>query len=186
MKTQAQSWPFPTGLGGNAAVITTKRKAYTDDELRIFAKMLIAGATNHEIATKLNRTTKAIANQVSDMLTKKTTTGVLLGQRVRELRVPPYISAAGGQHVVSPPSPAPVVASTPAKPANHRAAWDMAADHQLISEFARGHGPNAIAAVCGRTTASIAGRLHALGFLVFDKDTLTYSTPPKFWHKVVA
>jgi len=70
------------------------------------------------------------------------------------------------------------------KPSNHRAAWDAEADNQLIINFVAGQTPAALAKTCGRTKASVAGRLHALGFLIFDKDTLTYSTAPKFWFKV--
>lgn len=83
----------------------------------------------------------------------------------------------GGQFAARKPA-------TKRAPTNHRAAWDAAADNQLITGFVAGMTPAALAKTCGRTKASVAGRLHVLGFLVFDKDTMTFSTAPKLWLKV--
>lgn len=103
----------------------------------------------------------------------------------------PFPTGLGAQAPAISSAKAPVPAAKPSAkvakkrlPTNHRAAWDAAADNQLIVGYLAGMTPAALAKACGRTKASVAGRLHALGLLIFDKDKLVYSTAPKVWFKV--
>ena len=69
-------------------------------------------------------------------------------------------------------------------PTKHRAPWTDADDVELLLGFKEGLSPARLASRCHRTKAAVAGRLHHLGILVFDKDRLAYSTAPKLWLKV--
>lgn len=182
-------------------------KRYTSFEIEVFAKMYADGSSAAYIAKVLGRSVKAITNQISDMNTVdfagipgKTATSKLLitatdkARKLQGVRDTMRLPSATAKRpawpfpVGSKPSVAtqvPVTQLLP-KPAKHRAAWDAAADKQLMLAFFAEKTPAIIAHECGRTVASIAGRLHALDLLIFDKDTLTYSTAPKFWYKVPA
>jgi hypothetical protein len=140
----------------------TRRARWSESDLQLFAKLHLEKKPADFIAAHLGRTPKSITNQISDMNRLKTPTAKKLAELVAAL---------------SKPAPAP-------KPINHRAAWTAVADNNLITLYVTGHSPEQIAKGCGRTVAAIAGRLHALSFLVFDKDTLTYSTAPKVWYKI--
>jgi hypothetical protein len=179
MTTPSSAWPFPTGIPVSmtqaavtaalsqavvAAATSKTRKSWSAADLEVLAKMYVAGKPTSAISTTLGRSVKAITNQLSDMKGKKTPTGRLLFKLVEKNSTPKAISVP--------------------KPVNHRAAWDAAADNTLLTAYISGKTPTQIATACGRTTSSIAGRLHALGFLIFDKDTFTYSTAPKVWLKV--
>ena len=125
-----------------------------------FADMLLTPASPSDIAKALGRTVSSIAHQIGDMSTQKTKTGKALAALVDAKR------------------------AAAAKPANHRATWDAAADKDLLIAFAAGKSPVEIASATGRTVAAINARLHALDMLSFDKDTMTYLTVPKVWFKV--
>jgi len=116
------------------------------------------------IAANLGRSPKSITNQLSDMNSLKTRTSQKLAKFVIQERMK-------------------LLAKNAPKPPNHRAPWTAVADNNLITLYVTNHSPEEIAKACGRTVAAIAGRLHALGFLVFDKDNLVYSTAPRVWYK---
>lgn len=161
INAQCAHWPFPTGVAPDATYASKTAKRWTDAELRTFAQLHVQGKAPAVIASSLTRTPKAILNQIGDALILKTPTGRKLAKFIDEHR-----------------------ATLQPKPANHRAPWDAAADNALIVAFTAGQSPAQIAKTCSRTIAAIAGRLHALGLLIFDKDTLTYSTAPKLWYKI--
>jgi hypothetical protein len=70
------------------------------------------------------------------------------------------------------------------KPPNHRARWTQDDDLELVSSFGRGLSASELAKSLGRTKYAAIGRLHTLGLLSFDKDTLTYYTKPQHYYRV--
>lgn len=166
-------WPFATGSTPSYSSKTTIAKAaakparrrWTTAELKTFAELCVKNTSTTQMAAALNRTPKAIINQLGDAEALRTSTGRKLAELVKA-----ELAAR--------------TSKSQAQPANHRAPWNAAADNMLLFAFTTGQSPEQIAKTCSRTVASIAGRLHALGLLVFDKDTLTYSTAPKVWYKI--
>lgn len=142
---------------------------WTSSEIEYLARLYVDGKTPAEIAQALDgRSTKAIINQLHDaaLLGKnpiKTNTGKRIATAVAELRATRQAAVA---------------------PTNHRAAWDIAADNVLLSGFAADATPAELAKICGRTASAVAGRLHSLGFLIFDKVEKAFKTAPRVWLKV--
>lgn len=165
----ASAWPFPVIKQDDSTSKWAGRKHWSDNELAIFAELYVTGSQPEEIATKLGRSTKSVTNQLSDAKYSKTKTARRLNKMIIEK-----------QRVLT------TAARTLPQPANHRAAWGLEEDKQLLLAFATGKTPAAIADECGRTVNAIAGRLHALGILIFDKDELTYKTAPQVWLKVMS
>jgi hypothetical protein len=164
-----RAWPFPTGNkpqpasavngGANYAAGST-RKAWSPADLKAFAKLIVANETPADMAKKLGRTVKAIVGQLGDLKTGKTATALTLASYVKH------------ETKVS------------VKPKHHDDRWDNDGDRTLLLAYATGGTPEQIGAACGRTAYSVAGRLHALGVLKFDKDNKTYMTVPQAWFKV--
>jgi len=70
------------------------------------------------------------------------------------------------------------------KPENHRHRWTLEQDLALVTAFGRGLPASDLAKDQKRTKYAVIGRLHTLGLLSFDKDTLTYYTKPQHYYRV--
>jgi hypothetical protein len=179
------AWPFPTGQnakandniggvvkgGANYAPPKTERKVWDTSSLVKFANLIAADTPVADIAKALDRTVKAVTNQISDAKLKKTVTG-------RQLAT--FIANAQAQLAKA------------KKPANHKAAWDAKADNQLLIAFAKGGTVETVAAECSRTVASVAGRLRELGVLEFKREQrpdgdfdIIWTVPARVWYQTV-
>lgn len=69
-------------------------------------------------------------------------------------------------------------------PENHRHRWTPDQDLALVIAFGRGAAASELAKSQKRTKYAVIGRLHTLGLLSFDKDTLTYYTVPQHYYRV--
>ena len=69
-------------------------------------------------------------------------------------------------------------------PENHRHRWTPEQDLALVTAFGRGLPASDLAKDQKRTKYAVIGRLHTLGLLSFDKDTLTYYTKPQHYYRV--
>lgn len=167
--TAASAWPFPTGVKPNAAAPaapTPRRRSRSwKPQITKLAEMLFAGASDAEIAKALDRTPKAITGQRGDAKAKSTDTGRKVAAEIERLKQV--------QAMLAKP-----------KPINHNERWTDTADKALLLAYAQSKAPDQIAAICGRTVSSIAGRLHALGLLIFNTDEKTFMTAPQPWLKV--
>jgi len=76
------------------------------------------------------------------------------------------------------------LAAAKEKPANHRARWTTDQDLQLVVEFSKGMAASQLAKEMKRTKFAVIGRLHTLGLLSFDKDTMTYFTKPQHYYTI--
>jgi len=72
----------------------------------------------------------------------------------------------------------------PPLPENHRHRWTAEQDLALVTAFGRGLPASDLAKDQKRTKYAVIGRLHTLGLLSFDKDTLTYYTKPQHYYRV--
>lgn len=170
-------------------VTVSSKSRWTAYEINVLARLYVQGYKPEQIATQLNgRSTKAVINQLMDWKTKKTPTGARLGTAIAVYQVAagPATKAAGPATKAKASPKVPTKAAPPTPPANHRASWTVAADHQLLRGYGEGMTPGALAAFCGRTKSAVAGRLHALGVLTFDNVAMEFKTKPKVWLKVAA
>lgn len=69
-------------------------------------------------------------------------------------------------------------------PTNHRARWTQEQDLELLKAFNGGMSASELAKDQRRTKYAVIGRLHTLGVLSFDKDTMTYYTKPQHYYRV--
>lgn len=187
--------------------LASSKARWTDAEISVLAKMHVAGKTPMQISTALiSRSSKAIEDQLNDARNNRTPTGAkiaaaILAESVNVSRGPatkyasapkaPAKAARGpATKLAASKVPAKVTRApkTPTKeiPENHRDRWTDAADKQLLIGFARGMLPSELAALCGRTKSSVAGRLHNLGALMFDNVEMEFQTIPRVWLKVAA
>ena len=188
------AWPFPVGskpaatptsnvtIKGGANYAAGKgrghgsKNRWDKKSLATFAEMYVAGNTDSDIAQELGRTVKAIANQLMDAGRRGnrgvvTDTGKKLAKLIEE---------------------AEAARAKAAKPVNHKAAWDTVADNQLLVAYTKGGTVETVAAECGRTVASVAGRLRELGVLEFkrvqraDGDfDIIWTVPARVWYQTV-
>lgn len=211
----SSKWPFPTGVKPDstnfksagpstksAGPVTklasvprdSSNARWTDGEIKVLAELHVAGKTPKQIAAALDgRSTKAVTNQLADARTHNTPTGARINNAIALARV----AKGGGDSRVraaSPKAPTKAAPKIPTKsipsngstPTNHRDRWTDAADRQLLIGFARGMLPSELAALCGRTKSSVAGRLHVLSVLTFDNVAMEFKTIPRVWLKVAA
>lgn len=78
----------------------------------------------------------------------------------------------------------PLTKKSEPKPANHRARWSLGDDLELSLHFGRGVSASELAKLMKRTKYAVIGRLHTLGLLSFNKDTMTYYTKPQYYYKI--
>ena len=136
-------------------------KHWSNDHLRMFAQMHLSNEPIQKIADVLGRTPKAIINQLGDAEALLTGTGERLSNFLNHAK-----------------------AKISEKPTNHRARWTTDQDLVLVVGFSKGLAASELAKELKRTKFAVIGRLHTLGLLSFDKDTMTYFTKPQHYYTI--
>jgi len=145
-------------------------KHWPDEDIALFAKMYVANESTQKIANALGRSPKAIINQISDAEELITPTGERLLKQIKLAKV----------NIVM----ARFAESQQRKPEKHRERWSLGDDLELSLHFGKGVSASDLAERLKRTKLAVIGRLHALGLLSFDKDTMTYYTKPQHYYKI--